>query len=102
MSSTVSYNTSIWPHVVTPPIFILFFTLPPFPFRRFILTAITTILAYKCLFVPSSDIGPSPLMRFTMTSMWIHYMGWLAKMLFHHPERDYWRVGKPTREAEKM
>jgi len=30
----------------------------------------------------------------------MYYLGWLAKMLFHRPEHDFWRVGRPAHEAE--
>jgi hypothetical protein len=34
--------------------------------------------------------------------MWIYYVGILAKLVFHEPEKEFWRIGREAKEAEGM
>ncbi len=103
MPDTGSATAGIWPHLLTPAVFILFYTLPPFPGRRLLLAATVAPLAWLCLFAPPpADGGLASLLRFAMAAMWMHYLGWLSRMVFHDPEHQFWRAGKPPHEAETM
>lgn len=96
-------SASYWLHLLPPAVFVLFFTLPPFPSRRLVVLSTTLVLAYLCL-TPSSPVGggSTSQMRYGASAAWLYYLGWLAKLLLHRPEHDFWRVGSEPHEAERM
>lgn len=55
-----------------------------------------------CLLRDADYAGGTEMVRFSMVIMWLFYAGWLAKMLFHNPEYEFCRVGRPEHEAEHM
>ena len=94
---------ALWPHILTPAIFILFFTLPPFRHRTALIVLFAACMIYPCLLAPMPPSAERmSAIRAGMVSMWMFYAGWLAKMLFHSPESEFWRDGRPPREAERM
>jgi hypothetical protein len=34
--------------------------------------------------------------------MWIYYVGILAKLVFHEPEKEFWRIDREAKEAARM
>lgn len=91
----------MWPHVLAPVGFLFFFTLPPFPLRRLAFLISFISLFYLCFF--SFTIPLSwPEIRIGVTLLWMLYLGWLAKMILHKPEHDFWRTGHSAHEAENM
>jgi hypothetical protein len=103
MWSSIPQNVWVlWPHLLTPTVFFLFFTLPAFPRRGTLLTVFTALMVYPCLLAPSPPIPHIATPRFGLVAMWLFYVGWLGKMLFHDPEHDFWRTGRPPHEAEAM
>jgi lipoprotein signal peptidase len=93
-----------WPHLLAPATFLLFFTLPPYPLRALELWTLATVFFYQCLVLPpNSDTGQtSSLLRYSLVTMWLYYVGWLAKMLLRNPEHAFWRTGRAPHEAEKL
>ncbi len=107
MSVTNPPSAGYWLHLLPPAAFVLFLALPPFPTRRLVVLSTTLVLAYLCL-APSppmtSNGGSSSTsqMRYGASAAWLYYLGWLAKLLLHRPEHDFWRVGSEPHEAERM
>src|SRR5438105_3714453 len=87
------------PHLMVPVLHLLLFTPPPFRLRRAIMVAGTAALAYPCLFDQTRnaaiDAGASSSstsqMRYGLSAIWMSYLGSVAKMAFHDPEREFWR-----------
>jgi hypothetical protein len=86
---------------LAPAVFLLLFALPPFPFRRLVfLTAFFSL--FRLCFVPFSIPPDWVTIRVGLVLTWMLYLGWLAKMVLHDPEHDFWRVDRPAHEAEGM
>lgn len=97
------FLTALWPHFLTPAVFLLLFTLPPFPFRRliYVVTFISTF--YLCFFsnFPTAIPSESTHLRAALALSWMAYLDWLAKMVLHHlPEHDFWRT--PTSDPNRQ
>ena len=89
----------IWPHLLAPTAFLLLFTLPRFPLRGALYLGTFIFYFLRC-FVPPSIPPEWTQLTLALALTWMYYLGWLAKMLFHRPEHDFWRVGRPAHEAE--
>ncbi|KAM7184806.1 hypothetical protein V8F20_012051 [Naviculisporaceae sp. PSN 640] len=84
------------PHILAPPTFLLFFALPPFPFRKPVyLIIFLTFFYFSFLFDSHTKTGHAlnPQIRLPLALVWMYYLDWLTKMCLHsQPEHDFWRV----------
>ncbi|KAK1759454.1 membrane bound O-acyl transferase family-domain-containing protein [Echria macrotheca] len=101
MSEIKPLLTGILPHLAAPTSFLLLFTLPPFGLRRLAYLAVFTTFFSLC-FLQFTVLSAWPQLQLALSVTWMYYLGWLTKMLFHRPEHDFWRIGRPAHEAEKM
>ncbi|KAK3360471.1 hypothetical protein B0T25DRAFT_602068 [Lasiosphaeria hispida] len=104
---TIEIPIRVWPHLLAPAATLLLFALPPFPHRR--LVHLTTFITLSLLSLqapmpplPAEQVAPWPRLTLALALVWMHHLGWLAKMLLHRPEHDFWRVGRPDHEAESF
>ncbi|KAK4450072.1 hypothetical protein QBC34DRAFT_403710 [Podospora aff. communis PSN243] len=101
MSEYIPLTSEIWPQALAPAVFLVFFLLPPSPFRRLTYLAAFLLLFYRCFFmssIPHDWLATRSVLAF----VWMLYLDWLAKMALHNPEHDFWRTGHPAHEAERM
>ena len=87
------------PHFLLPLVQILALALPPFENRALIFVPFIAGLAYAS----ATNLAPySNELRAVFISQWPWYLGTIADLLFAQPERQYWRLDRPKREAESM
>lgn len=94
------FGGSVYPHLLAPAVLLLAFTFPPVKYRALITTLLTCVLAYFCLTYPYGQERTS--YRYAISGMWIYYAGILAKLVFHEPEKEFWRIDREAKEAERM
>jgi len=101
MSQTTSLFIGIWPHILAPVVFLVLFTTPPSPLRRIVYFSVFLTFAYLCFSKLPIPPGWTRL-QLAVSLVWMYYLDWLAKMLLRRPEHDFWRIGRPAHEAEKL
>jgi len=92
----------VWLHLLTTFSFVILFTLPPCRFRRIILVTVATISFSAFITLEPADPGLASRLRYATSSMWTTHLVWLALVLFHRPEHDFWRVEKAAHEGATM
>lgn len=81
--------------------FLTLFTTPPFLFRRVVYLSVILTFAFLCFLNLPIPPGWAHL-QFAVSLVWMYYLDWLSKMLLHRPEHDFWKIGRPVHEAEKL
>jgi hypothetical protein len=84
-----NFANSFWPHLLVPTIHVLTLTLPPLPYRKFVCTVITALLAYPCFVNPGTQ---DTSLRYLRSSLWMYHLASVAKIALFYPERDFWRT----------
>ncbi len=92
-------NGSISPHILLPLSQMLCLTLPPFKYRKHIFIPIIASLAYATY---TNHFGNTVESRAMSGIHWTVFLGTLEKLMFDHPETDYWRQDRTHGEATKM
>jgi hypothetical protein len=95
-SSPVSYSADIQdllPFIALPLLIVISFASPPFPGRGVVFSGLLILTYHACIVSPwPPNDGTTRPMRYGMTGSWMFFLTAIERLLFHHPERDFWKL----------